>query len=52
MSLAAAIEAANGIVLAADSRATFGDPRGMTGVNDSVQKIYRPSPRTAIAMVG
>jgi 20S proteasome alpha/beta subunit len=52
MSLAVAIEAGNGIVLAADSRATFGDPRGMTAVNDTVQKIYRPSPRTALAMVG
>jgi 20S proteasome alpha/beta subunit len=52
MSLAVAIEANNGIVLAADSRATFGDPRGMTGVNDSVQKIFRPTPRTALAMVG
>jgi len=52
MSLAVAIEAGNGIVLAADSRATFGDPRGMTAVNDTVQKIYLPSPRTAVAMVG
>ena len=52
MSLAVAIEAANGIVLAADSRATFGNPLGMTAVNDTVQKIYRPNPRTAIAMVG
>jgi 20S proteasome alpha/beta subunit len=52
MSLAVAIEAQNGIVLAADSRATFGDPRGMTAVNDTVQKIYRLSPRTAVAMVG
>jgi 20S proteasome alpha/beta subunit len=52
MSLAVAIEAANGIVLAADSRATFGDPRGLTAVNDTVQKIYRPNLRTAVAMVG
>ena len=52
MSLAVAIESANGIVLAADSRATFGDPRGMTAVNDTVQKIFKPSSRTALAMVG
>lgn len=32
MSLAVAIEATNGIVLGADSRATFGDPRGMTAM--------------------
>lgn len=52
MSLAVAIEATNGIVLGVDSRATFGDPRGLTAVNDTVQKIYKLSPRTAIAMVG
>jgi len=52
MSLAVAIEAANAIVLAADSRATFGDPRGMTAVNDTVQKVFTLTPRTAIAMVG
>lgn len=52
MSLAIAIEAADGIVLAADSRATFGDPRGMTAANDTVQKIYKLSPRTALAVVG
>jgi 20S proteasome alpha/beta subunit len=52
MSLAVAIEASNAIVLAADSRATFGDPRGMTAVNDTVQKVFTLTPRTAIAMVG
>ena len=52
MSLAVAIEAQDGIVLAADSRATYGDPRGLTAVNDTVQKIYRLTPRTAIALVG
>lgn len=52
MSLAVAIEASDGIVLGADSRATYGDPRGLTAVNDTVQKIYRLSPRTAIALVG
>lgn len=52
MSLAVAIEASDGIVLGADSRATYGDPRGLTAVNDTVQKIYRLTPRTAIALVG
>ncbi len=52
MSLAVAIEAQDGIVLAADSRATYGDPRGLTAVNDTVQKIYRLNSRTAIALVG
>jgi 20S proteasome alpha/beta subunit len=52
MSLAVAIEASDGIVLGADSRATYGDPRGLTAVNDTVLKIYRLTPRTAIALVG
>jgi 20S proteasome alpha/beta subunit len=52
MSLSVAIEAANGIVLAADSRATFGDPRGMTAVNDTVQKVFVLNNRTVISMVG
>jgi len=52
LSLAVAIEASDGIVLGADSRATYGDPRGLTAVNDTVQKIYRLTPRTAIALVG
>lgn len=52
MSLTVAIEAADGIVLGADSRATYGDPRGLTAVNDTVQKIYQLNPRTAIALAG
>ena len=52
MTLAVAIEGANGIVLAADSRATFGDPRGLTAVNDTVNKIFKPTPRIAVAMAG
>jgi len=52
MSLAVAIEAIDAIVLAADSRATFGDPRGMTAVNDTVQKIFPLTNRTACALVG
>jgi len=52
MTLAVAIEARNGIVLAADGRATFGDPRGMTAVNDTVMKIFKPSSQIAVAMAG
>ncbi len=52
MTLAVAIEAENGIVLASDSRATFGDPRGLTVVNDTVNKIFKPNPRVAVAMSG
>jgi len=52
MTLAVAIESANGIVLASDSRATFGDPRGFVAVNDTVTKIFKPAPRIAVAMAG
>jgi 20S proteasome alpha/beta subunit len=52
MTLAVAIEAANGIVLASDSRATFGDLRGLTTVNDTVVKIFKPFPRVAVALAG
>jgi hypothetical protein len=52
MTLAVGIESANGIVLASDSRATFGDPRGLTVVNDTVNKIFTPTPRVAVVMAG
>lgn len=52
MTLAVAIEADGGIVLAADSRAMFGDPRGVTVVNDTVNKIFAPNNRLAIALSG
>jgi 20S proteasome alpha/beta subunit len=52
MTLAVAIESANGIVLAADSRATFGDPRGLTAVNDTVNKLFKPAAGVAVAMAG
>jgi 20S proteasome alpha/beta subunit len=52
MTLAVAIEAVNGIVLASDSRATFGDLRGLTTVNDTVVKIFKPAPKVAVALSG
>ena len=41
MTLALAIMAADGIVVAADSRGTVGDPRGLTAVNDTQQKLFQ-----------
>jgi 20S proteasome alpha/beta subunit len=52
MTLCVAIESANGIVLASDSRATFGDLRGLTTVNDTAVKIFKPNARTAVALSG
>jgi 20S proteasome alpha/beta subunit len=41
MTLAVAIKATDAIVIAADSRGTIGDPRGLTAVNDTQQKIFQ-----------
>ena len=41
MTLAVAIKAADGIIVAADSRGTIGDPRGLTAVNDTQQKVFQ-----------
>ena len=40
MSLAVALEGADGVVLAADSRGTIGDPRGLTAINDHHDKLF------------
>lgn len=52
MSLAIAIQTKDGIAIASDSRGTFGDPRGVTGANDTIQKLYGLSKHTAIAVAG
>jgi ATP-dependent protease HslVU (ClpYQ) peptidase subunit len=35
------LKATDAIVVAADSRGTIGDPRGLTAVNDTQQKIFQ-----------
>lgn len=40
MTLLVALRGRDGLVLAADSRGTFGDPRGVTAQNDTQQKLY------------
>jgi len=52
MSLAIAIQTNKGIVVASDSRGTFGDPRGVTGANDTIQKVYGLTKYTAMAVAG
>lgn len=52
MSLAIAIQTKDGIAIASDSRGTFGDPRGVTGANDTIQKVYGLSRYTAMAVAG
>lgn len=40
MTLIVGLKAKGGIVLAADSRGTIGDPRGLTAINDSQEKLF------------
>jgi hypothetical protein len=40
------------MVVAADSRGTFGDPRGITAQNDSQKKLYSISKYSAILTAG
>ena len=41
MSLAIGLTGRDGVVLAADSRGTVGDPRGLTAINDTMQKLFQ-----------
>jgi 20S proteasome alpha/beta subunit len=41
MTLIVGMKADTAIVLASDSRCTIGDPRGLTAINDSYQKIFK-----------
>lgn len=52
MSLLVALSAKDGIVVASDSRGTFGDPRGITAQNDSQKKLYIVSKYAAILVAG
>jgi hypothetical protein len=38
------------MVLAADSRGTFGDPRGVTAQNDAMQKVCLLSARNRVLL--
>lgn len=52
MTLLAALRGKDGFVLAADSRGTFGDPRGVTAQNDNQQKAHILSPHVAVLVAG
>lgn len=52
MSLAITIQTDGGVTVASDSRGTFGDPRGVTGANDTIQKVYGLTKYTAMAVAG
>jgi 20S proteasome alpha/beta subunit len=52
MTLLVALKAEDGLVLAADSRGTFGDPRGVTAQNDSQKKAHVLSKHVAVLLAG
>lgn len=52
MSIGIAIVTQDGVVLAADSRGTFGDPRGQTAINDEMQKVFRVTSRCGVVIAG
>lgn len=52
VTLLVALKGSDGIVVAADSRGTFGDPRGVTAQNDAQKKLYVTSKYTAILTAG
>lgn len=52
MTLLVALRGKDGIVAAADSRGTFGDPRGVTAQNDSQQKVHLVSEHVAVLIAG
>ncbi|MBO8166387.1 MAG: hypothetical protein H0Z25_04130 [Kosmotoga sp.] len=52
MSLVLALKGKDGIVMASDSRATIGDPRGMTTANDTVQKVFTLNNKLILGMAG
>ncbi|MCK6479597.1 MAG: hypothetical protein L6R43_05430 [Planctomycetes bacterium] len=52
MTLILALQGKDGMVLAADSRSTIGDPRALTAINDDHMKVFRLSDRCGIAISG
>jgi len=52
MTLAISLISNEGIALVSDSRATVGDPRGLTTSNDTVQKIFQLSKNIGLAVAG
>ena len=52
MTLLVALRGSDGLVLAADSRGTFGDPRSVTAQNDAMKKAHVLSRRVALLQAG
>jgi 20S proteasome alpha/beta subunit len=52
MTLLVGLRGTDGIVVASDSRGTFGDPRGVTAQNDAQKKLYKASKYACILTAG
>ncbi len=52
MTLTVALRGADGMVAASDSRATFGDLRGLTAQNDTMTKIFALTPHVVVTLAG
>ncbi|MHA1223890.1 MAG: hypothetical protein ACTSP3_11720, partial [Candidatus Heimdallarchaeaceae archaeon] len=52
MTLVIGLKGKDGVVLAADSRATIGDPRNLTAINDNYDKLFKLTKFSAIATFG
>jgi 20S proteasome alpha/beta subunit len=52
MTLIAALQGQDGLVMGSDSRATIGDPRGLTAINDVQKKLSQLSKYWGIAVSG
>src|SRR5215217_2138775 len=52
MTLIVALQGRDGLVLAADSRGTVGDPRGLTAINDDQTKLFELSRYCGIGISG
>jgi 20S proteasome alpha/beta subunit len=52
MTLTVCLEGCNGMVLASDSRGTFGDPRVLTAQNDTIRKLYSVSKYVGVLLSG
>jgi len=52
MTLTVCLEGSDGMVLASDSRGTFGDPRGLTAQNDTIRKLYPLAKHVGVLLSG
>ena len=52
MTLLVGLRGTDGIVVASDSRGTFGDPRGVTAQNDAQKKLYAATNRVCVLTAG